>query len=88
MTDTTTATRDAGRALLPELEASNAELNALLQSLLSPSAVAALGANPGSVAITAAAPVGDVPARATTLLRDLDSLLPALRAAESTGTVK
>lgn len=81
-----TATREAARARLPELEASNAELGALLKSLLSPSVVAALKTAPGSPN-ESIAPVGDAPSKATALLRELDSRLPAIRAARSTETV-
>lgn len=80
MTDKERAIREAGHAQLAGLEASTAELTAHLASLLSPAVVSALRSPSGTASLPIdSASIDDASARATAILRDLDSRLPALR---------
>jgi hypothetical protein len=81
MTDSNSVQREAANSRLPELEAVNGELQQLMQSILTPSVIAALSAAPGSpAAVIDSASAQATTERAAQLLRDLDSRLPALRA--------
>ena len=84
MSDETTAIRAGGTARLPELQANNAELRAALESILSPAVIAALASTPGA-ASPAFPATGEQSAEASALLRELDSMLPPLSLAATTG---
>lgn len=82
MSDETTAIREAASARLPELERTIASLTTALESILSPAAVAALRTPNAAFEI---APLTAEPDAASALLRDLDSRLPVLRAAQASA---
>ena len=78
--------REAARDRLPELAATNAELLAQLESLLSPGVIAALKAAPGTATPDLAIDP-DVTNRATALVRDLDTRIVGLHVAHPKATV-
>lgn len=84
MTEDTTAARDAIAAGLPQLTEVNAELEALISDLLSPEVAAALAAGPGALPPTIDSDhARAAAARASRLLRGIDSHIPALRVENS-----
>jgi hypothetical protein len=85
VSDDITTERDAARARLPELEAVTTELQHLMTTLLSPAVVAALGSVAGSTAaIVDSDAARSASERSTRLLREIDSLLPAMQVEKKT----